>query len=105
MTEKQIEELIHRRRRQVLVHSILYYNMGESILPDATFDKWARELAKLQKDHQQLSESIPYMRYAFADFEGETGYHLPLMDRRANKIAEELLETYNKRRTANGLEV
>lgn len=105
MTEKQIEELIHRRRRQILVHSIIYYKNGDSIIPDATFDKWAQELAKLQTDHQQLSESIPYMRYQFADFSGESGFHLPLMDKAANRIADELMETYNKRRAVNGLEV
>lgn len=104
MTEKEVEELIHRRRRQILVHSIIYYKNGESIIPDATFDKWAQELAKLQKDHQQLSESIPYMRYAFADFGGETGYHLPLMDKAANRIADELMKVHNER-TSHGMEV
>jgi hypothetical protein len=94
MTEKQIEELIHRRRRQVLVHSIIYYKYGESIVADAVFDSWAKELTKLQKDNLQLSESIPYMRYQFADFAGETGYHLPLHDKRASAVAEQLMETY-----------
>lgn len=91
---KQIEELIHRRRRQLLVHSIIYYRLGETIVPDAVFDSWAKELAALQTQHLQLSESIPYMRYAFSDWTGETGFHLPLMDRRASAVAEELLETY-----------
>lgn len=91
---KQIEELIHRRRRQILVHSIIYYRLGETIVEDAVFDMWAKELAALQTQHLQLSESIPYMRYAFADWTGETGFHLPLMDRRAGAVAEELLETY-----------
>lgn len=91
---KTVEELIHRRRRQILVHSIIYYKYGESIVEDAVFDAWAKELTKLQSDNLQLSESIPYMRYQFADFTGETGYHLPLMDVRANAVAEQLLETY-----------
>ncbi len=94
MNQKKIEELIHRRRRQVLVHSIIYYKYGESIVPDATFDAWAKELTKLQSDHLQLSESIPYMRYQFADFTGETGYHLPLMDKAAGAVAEQLMESY-----------
>jgi NAD-dependent DNA ligase len=97
VTEKEIEELIHRRRRQILVHSIIYYKNGESIIPDATFDAWAQELARLQKEHQQLSESIPYMRYAFADFGGETGFHLPMNDPASNRVADELLKTYNER--------
>lgn len=36
------------------------------------------------------------MRYAFADFGGETGFHLPLMDKAANRVADELMETYKK---------
>jgi NAD-dependent DNA ligase len=96
VTEKQVEELIHRRRRQILVHSIIYYKYGESTIPVATFDSWAQELARLQKAHLQLSESIPYMRYAFSDFTGETGYHLPLMDERASRVAEQIMETYKK---------
>jgi len=98
VNSKQVEELIHRRRRQILVHSIIYYKNGESIIPDSTFDAWAQQLAKLQKDHQQLSESIPYMRYAFSDFSGESGFHLPLTDKAANRIADELMRTYNERK-------
>jgi hypothetical protein len=96
VTEKQVEELIHRRRRQVLVHSILYYHLDTNIIPDYVFDAWAHELADLQNANQQLSESIPYMRYAFADFTGDGGSHLPLMDARATKIALELLEHHKK---------
>lgn len=94
---KAVEELIHRRRRQILVHSIIYYKNGSSIIPDSTFDEWAKELAKLQKDHQQLSESIPYMRYQFADFGGETGFHLPLNDVAANKVADQLMEMHEEK--------
>lgn len=86
-----IEELIHRRRRQVLVHSILYYGLNESIIDDATFDKWARELAELQRAHPGASERVEYMREAFRDFTGDTGFDLPLTDQRANRVARDLL--------------
>ena len=35
-----IRELIHRRRRQVLVHSILYYRLGKPLISDRQFDRW-----------------------------------------------------------------
>lgn len=92
MTDEQISELILRRRRQVLVHSILYYRLGESIISDHIFDSWARELAKLQQDNPKLSENIPYMREAFWDYTGETGYYLPLTDERATKVALDILK-------------
>lgn len=36
--EERIRELIHRRRRQVLVHSILYYKLDQTLIADAQFD-------------------------------------------------------------------
>ena len=84
-----IQELIHRRRRQILVHSILYYHYNTNILPDATFDLWAQELAKVQQDHPEDSEAVEYHLEAYRGFTGETGFHLPLHDKRAGKIARQ----------------
>lgn len=89
-----VAELIHRRRRQVLVHSILYYRLGESIVPDGTFDRWARELAALQRAHPETSEGVEYMLDAFRDYTGETGYHLPLADERATRVARHLIHPH-----------
>ena len=105
LTPKQTEELIHRRRRQILVHSIIYYRLGETIVEDAVFDSWAKQLFQLQTDNLQLSESIPYMRYQFADWTGETGFHLPLMDKAATAIAEQLLESYKNSQVAVPVEL
>lgn len=87
-----IEELIHRRRRQVLVHSIIYYRFNTTVIDDATFDLWARELAQLQKDHPDVSAKVDYHREAFEGFDGETGYHLPLHDKRAMRVAGHLMK-------------
>ncbi|WNN93692.1 DNA ligase [Arthrobacter phage CallinAllBarbz] len=86
-----VAELIHRRRRQVLVHSILYYRLDASLVPDATFDRWAHELADLQRDHPAASEGVAYMRDAFRGFTGDSGHHLPLTDPRATYLARHLL--------------
>lgn len=90
MDRKDLAELIHRRRRQVLVHSILYYRLDASYIPDATFDAWAHELADLQKSHPEVSEGVDYMRDAFRGFTGDTGHHLPLDDPRALNVAHHL---------------
>jgi hypothetical protein len=90
--EERIRELIHRRRRQILVHSILYYQMDRTLITDAQFDTWARELAQLQHDHPQVSEAIRYHRAAFRGFNGATGYNLPLNDPRAISLAHHLVE-------------
>ncbi|MBA4544570.1 hypothetical protein H1164_17215 [Thermoactinomyces daqus] len=77
---KDILELINRRRRQILIHSFLYYRMNTSVIPDLTFDQWARELAELQRKYPEIScEGI--FADAFADFsESITGFNLPLND-------------------------
>jgi len=91
--DEGIVELIHRRRRQVLVHSILYYEMNTNVLPDATFDAWAHELADLQVAHPEESAAVDYMRDEFKDFTGDGGSHLPLHDKRAYTIALQLQTT------------
>jgi hypothetical protein len=87
-----VEENIHRLRRVVLAHSVLYYKLGDSIVPDSQFDAWAYELVGLQKDHPEASEAVYYHREAFRGFTGETGYDLPLMDEGANRVAQRMLK-------------
>lgn len=45
-----IRELIHRRRSQIIVHSVLYYRLDETLISDSQFDLWSIELVKLQSD-------------------------------------------------------
>lgn len=86
-----VQELIHRRRRQILVHSIIYYSRGTSIIEDYKFDSWGQQLVQLQTDHPEDSEAVEYMRDEFRDFTGDTGFHLPLADVRARGVAKSLL--------------
>lgn len=73
INDNKILELISRRQRQIIVHSVLYYRYDTSLVSDATFDAWSRELVALQKAH-------PTVKTAFyedmCDFDGCTGYHL-----------------------------
>jgi NAD-dependent DNA ligase adenylation domain len=71
-----ILELINRRKRQILVHSFLYYQLNESIISDHTFDAWCNELVKLLKDYpEEAKQSIYYEE--FKDFDGSSGFDLP----------------------------
>jgi NAD-dependent DNA ligase len=72
-----IEELINRRRRQILVHSCIYYQFNTSIIPDKQFDAWAYELAALQRTYPDIANKCAYAQ-EFADFDGTTGFHLPM---------------------------
>jgi hypothetical protein len=73
----QIEELIHRRRRQVLLHSYLYYQMNTNIISDHTYDYWCKELAELQRDYPEESKNVSFYFKEFSDFDGSTGCDLP----------------------------
>ena len=39
MNKDKIAELIMRRRRQVLIHSVIYYKMDTNLISDATWSK------------------------------------------------------------------
>lgn len=87
-------ELINRRRRQILVHSIIYYRHNTSIIDDATWTKWALELVELQKQYPEIAREAPYAE-EFKNFDGSTGFDLPLDDPWGNNKAMYLMKINN----------
>jgi hypothetical protein len=70
----EIAARIRQRRVQMLLHSYLYYWLDAPIIDDATWQRWADELATLQMFHDG---AIGFYDAAFADWDGSTGMHLP----------------------------
>ena len=95
MTPDQIQALINQRRRQILVHSVIYYMMDDSIISDATWAKWAKELEELQRQYPDIAEQCVYAD-AFRGFDHSTGFNLPLLDVWANNKARQLLARRKK---------
>lgn len=95
MTPEQIQALINQRRRQILVHSVIYYMMDDSIISDATWAKWAKELEELQKQYPDIAEQCVYAD-AFRGFDHSTGFNLPLHDEWATRKAMQLLKWRKK---------
>jgi len=95
-------ELIKRRRRQILVHSCIYYRFSESIISDYTYDQWARQLAKLQSDFPEEAAAAP-LAEEFKDFDGEsvTGFSLPVHDPKIVGLAQYLIELHKEKRRAS----
>lgn len=91
----RIKELITRRRKQVLVHSIIYYQYDENIITDDQWSKWALELEQLQTAHPDIAEECPYSD-AFRNFDHSTGSNLPLDDEYANQIALILIDDHHR---------
>lgn len=77
MSNEEILELMIRRRRQILVNSCIYYEFGQSIITDQQYDKWGKELVKLNKENPDLARRGEFFDI-FQDYDGTTGYHLPL---------------------------
>ena len=67
-----IPELINRRRRQILVHSVIYYRFNRNIIEDYIFDKWSKELADLQRTYPEVAAEAVFAE-EFKDFDGCTG--------------------------------
>jgi len=76
--------------------------MGESLVDDATFDRWAYELTELQAQFPIANRSVEFHREAFADFRGDTGFHLPLDEPATAGLAQQLLRLSRRRSIANG---
>ena len=90
MTSNQIRELISRRRRQVLVHSVIYYKLNANLIDDTTWSKWALELEELQNRYPKIAAACPLAK-AFENFDHSTGMSLPLDDPWAVRTAQYLL--------------
>lgn len=77
--DEQILAKINQRERQILVHSYLYYVQSENLIDDFTYDKFARDLARLIKEYPDEHKQSVYYKY-FKDFGQDncySGYHLP----------------------------
>lgn len=93
--EKKIAELINRRRRQILVHSVIYYKMNDNLISDSTWSKWAAELEELQAKYPDIAAKVPYAK-EFKDFDHSTGMNLPLDAPWAVNKARQLLAMKDK---------
>lgn len=68
-------EKISYLQRKIIICSIIYYEMNESIISDKQFDEEARQLVNLQKQNKKdLNKSEYY--YCMKDFDGSTGFDL-----------------------------
>ena len=72
--KQTVEERIKQLRRNMLIHSYMYYHLDNPIISDDQWQFQADELAELQKKH-----GIKWDCYDkwFADWDGSTGMHLP----------------------------
>ena len=93
-------DLILRRRLQILVHSCLYYHFDHSLVSDRQWQSWADELVSLQEKYPLISERVDYHR-AFKNFDGTTGFDLPITNPEIIRKAQQLLKGGEHERRKN----
>lgn len=88
--EEETLALIRRRRRQILVHSCLYYRMDSNIIADEQFDKWCAELRDLHSKYPKYMDCGVFDK-EFKKWGGYSGFDLPTYDPNIIRKAEQLL--------------
>lgn len=93
-----ISERIKQRRRQMLVHSYIYYELNDNIISDSQWSKWAKELEQLQKDYPKESAEVEEYEN-FKDWDGSSGAFLKFGEN-IKTVAKILLEQKNCLKTS-----
>lgn len=97
--DRRIIEKIQQRRRQMLVHSYLYYEENVNIVSDDTWSRWAKELAQLQKDYpKESAEAEEYEQ--FKDWDGSSGAFLNFGEN-IKSVAKILLDSNKQVKSEN----
>ena len=88
-----IQEKIRQRRRQMLVHSYIYYELDDNIVSDAQWAKWAKELQELQEKYPKESAEVEEYEQ-FKNWDGSSGAFLKFGEN-IKTVAKILLEQKN----------
>lgn len=72
LTNKEKIELLEK---WIIIHSILYYMLGESLVTDKQYDDNCYQLVDMIHKFPNAFKNSRYY-YAYHDFDGSTGYHL-----------------------------
>ena len=94
--EDCIKALILRRRLQVWVHSMIYYNLNANIVSDSVWSRWAEDLECLQTMYPKLANEVEYAD-VFQGFDHSTGANLPDDNEQINNKAAYLLKITQNR--------
>jgi hypothetical protein len=102
INEKVILELINRKERQILVHSYIYYEKNDNIWTDFKYDEVSKELATLIEEHPTVAKQAYWFHY-FKEWDGSSGYDLPMDDPWVRTVGERVYRIYLKNRGNNNV--
>lgn len=96
MTHEQIKEKINQRRRQMLVHSCIYYRFDTNIVSDFDYDRWVNELMELQRKYPEIAQQCVYQEDFKNLDETTSGFNLGHSRPEIVRKAQYLLKLQNK---------
>ena len=94
-----IKEKIRQRRRQMLVHSYIYYELNQNIVSDHKWAEWAKELQELQQKYPKESAEVEDYEQ-FKDWDGSSGAFLKFGEN-IKTVAKILLELKSGSKISN----
>lgn len=74
--EERIAQVLQRLRLQLIMHCYIYHRTDELVIDKATFQEWAQDLLKMQKQHPKIASKVFWPEY-FMDWDGKSGAHFP----------------------------
>lgn len=95
--ELKIAEKIRQRRRQLIVHSTIYYIFNDNIVSDSDWSRWGIELVELQRAYPDISSKVEFAD-AFRNWDASTGFNLPINEDWAIRKAEQLLSMQSRKK-------
>ena len=95
-----IKTKIEYIERRIIIYSIQYYELDESVISDKDYDKLSKYLCKLINQNSDVFKLTEYY-YCLYDFDGSTGFYiydrLNKQDKAKLKhLAEYVLMLYSK---------
>lgn len=90
-----IQSKIEQRRRQLLVHSYIYYELDDNVIDDDAYNRWSKELVELQLKYPKESSRASYYQ-EFKNFTGDTGFDLDYRKPNIINTAEFLIKCRNE---------
>jgi NAD-dependent DNA ligase len=61
--EQTIIEKIRQRRRQCIVHRVIYYCFDTNIVSDYKYSQWEKELRELCKQYPEEAKQVEYYEF------------------------------------------
>lgn len=74
--EERIAQVLQRKRLQMILHCYIYHCTAEAVIDKETFQDWAQDLLKMQKQHPEIAKKVFWPEY-FMDWDGQSGAHFP----------------------------